>query len=174
MTTWLQPAWDGLIDLVKAHVAWSPYIVFALGLAESIAFVSLFVPSTFLFIVIGGLHGAAGGSFLEVWLAGALGAAIGDVISFLAGRHFKHDVHRVWPFSRMPGLVPKARAMFERWGFWSILAGKFVGGLRPFIPVVAGMLDMPWLLFVAGSVVSSVIWAGTFLAPGYGVTLLPW
>jgi membrane protein DedA with SNARE-associated domain len=158
---------------VRDNIAWAPAIVFALGFAESIAFVSLFVPSTILFLAIGGLHSTAGGEFLPVWFAGAAGATIGDGVSYVAGRAFKGDAARIWPFSRMPGLLPKARAMFERWGFWSIIAGKFVGGLRPFVPVVAGMMDMPWLLFVLGSVISSVIWAGVFLAPGYGIWLLP-
>lgn len=166
--------WDTALAVVRDNIAWAPWIVFCLGFAESIAFVSLFVPSTLLFLGIGGLHSAVGGQFVEVWLAGATGAAIGDCISYLAGRHYKNDVGRIWPFTRMPELLPKGHALFERWGFWSIIGGKFIGGLRPFVPVVAGMMDMPWLLFVLGSVVSSLIWAGVFLAPGYGVALLPW
>ena len=51
----------------------------------------------------------------------------------------------------------------------SIIGGKFVGALRPFLPLVAGMLDMPWALFLGASAVSSLIWAATFLAPGYGI-----
>lgn len=174
MTIALQGMWDATIGLAREHVAWTPWIVFLLGFAESIALVSLFVPSTFLFLAIGGLHSAAGGEFVPVWLAGATGAAVGDIASYLAGRHFKSGVDRIWPFTRLPGLLPKARALFERWGFWSLIAGKFIGALRPFVPVVAGMLDMPWLLFLMGSVVSSLIWAGVFLAPGYGLARLPW
>lgn len=170
----LQAVWDPLIAFAHEHVAWTPYIVFALGFAESIAFVSLFVPSTILFLAIGAVDSKAGGHFVPVWMAGAAGAATGDVLSYVAGRTFKGDVDRIWPFSRMPGLVPKARAMFDRWGFWSLIAGKFIGALRPFVPVVAGMMDMPWLIFLLGSVVSSAIWAGVFLAPGYGIWLLPW
>ncbi len=165
---------DATIAFARDHVVWTPVIVFALGFAESIAFVSLFVPSTILFLAIGGLHSAAGGSFVTVWMAGAIGASIGDVISYAAGRYFKNDVDRIWPFSRMPGLLPKARALFERWGFWSLIAGKFIGALRPFVPVVAGMMHMPWLVFGAGAITSSLIWAGVFLAPGYGLTQLPW
>lgn len=163
-----------MLAFARDHVAWTPWIVFALGFAESIALVSLFVPSTILFLGIGAVHSASGGQFLEVWIAGAAGAAIGDGISYMLGRIFKDDAHRYWPFSRMPGLLPKGRALFERWGFWSILGGKFIGGLRPFIPVVAGMMHMPWALFGIGSVLSSLAWAGIFLAPGYGIALLPW
>ena len=58
--------------------------------------------------------------------------------------------------------------------FWSLIAGKFIGALRPFVPVVAGMMQMPWLVFGAGAFISSLIWSGVFLAPGYGLTQMPW
>lgn len=147
-------------------------IVFLLGFAESIALVSLFVPSTILFLGIGTAHSAAGGAFVPIWLAGAAGAVLGDIVSYLVGRIFKNDVHKVWPFTRFPDVLPKGRAMFERWGVLSVIGGKFLGMLRPFIPVVAGMMDMPWLLFLLASIVSSLMWAGVFLAPGYGLSLL--
>lgn len=170
----MQPIWDSLLAFARDHVAWTAAFVFLLGFAESIAFISLFVPSTILFLMIGGVHSAAGGSFLPVWIAGSVGAAIGDVISYFAGRYFHADVDRIWPFSKMPGLLPKAKLLFDRYGFWSIVIGKFFGGLRPFVPVVAGMMNMPFWLFLPASVISSFVWAGVFLAPGYGIALLPW
>ncbi len=170
------PSLDNLTELVaefsRDNMGLVVAIMFVLGFAESIVFVSFFVPSTVLFLAIGGVYGAAGGAFLHIWLAGAAGAALGDLLSYLAGRLIRNDMHRIWPFTRQPGLIPKGRALFERWGFWSILLGKFIGGLRPLIPIVAGALDMPWALFVLGSVLSSVMWAGLFLAPGYGISWL--
>lgn len=163
---------EALLAFVRDNAELSGSIVFALGFAESIAFVSLFVPSTILFLAIGGVYSAAGGSFWELWLAGAAGAALGDCASYAFGRHYKNDAHRIWPMSKYPELMPKGRALFERWGVWSIFAGKFIGALRPFVPVVAGMMDMPWALFLLGAVGSSLIWAGVFLAPGFGLTLL--
>lgn len=167
---------DGLVTRAltflrdNSELTWA--IVFALGFAESIALVSLFVPSTILFLAIGTAHSTAGGSFWPIWLAGAVGATIGDIVSYAVGRYFKNDVHKVWPISKYPDLIPKGRAMFEKWGLLSILIGKFFGALRPFIPIVAGMMDMPWALFLIGSAVSSLLWAGVFLAPGYGISLL--
>lgn len=167
---------DGWIDrslaFLRDNTELTGFVVFALGFAESIALVSLFVPSTILFLGIGTAHSAAGGAFVPIWLAGAAGAVLGDIVSYLLGRYFKNDVHKIWPISKFPDLIPKGRAMFERWGLLSIIIGKFIGALRPFIPVVAGMMDMPWALFLIGSVVSSLLWAGIFLAPGYGLTLL--
>ena len=154
------------------HKEYAAAICFLLGFGESIALVSLFIPSTVLFLGIGGAYSAVGGGFLPIWLAGAAGAVAGDCISYFIGRYFKDDVDKVWPFTKMPGLIPKGRSAFERWGAMSIIGGKFIGGLRPFIPVVAGIMNMPFGIFFLASVVSSLIWAGAFLAPGYGLSFV--
>lgn len=172
--------WDAAADQLVAvvltffreHGEFAAAICFLLGFAESIALISLFVPSTVLFLGIGGAHSAAGGAFTWIWLAGAAGACLGDCVSYAVGRYFKDGVPALWPFNRFPGLMPKGRSLFERWGPLSIVGGKFVGALRPFIPVVAGMMDMPLPLFLIASAVSSLMWAGVFLAPGFGFSLL--
>ncbi len=164
--------WETALAFATEHAHLTALIVFALGFGESIALVSLFIPSTFLFLGIGAIHSAAGGEFWPVWLAGATGAAIGDCVSYALGRYFKEDVRSIWPISKVAHLIPKGEALFERWGFLSIIGGKFIGGLRPFVPVVAGTLSMPISLFVLASAVSSLLWAGVFLAPGYGMTFL--
>lgn len=147
-------------------------ILFALGFAESIALISLFVPSSILFVGLGGLISAGGGSFWQASLAGAAGALLGDIVSYVLGRKYKGDIACVWPFSRYPDWLPRAEAFFEKWGFWSLIFGKFLGFLRPFVPVVAGTSRMPWTSFLAASAISSWLWAAAFLAPGFGLLLV--
>lgn len=172
MLAWLSQWWDSALLLIEQNAHLTGPVVFALGFGEGIALISLFVPSTFLFLGIGAMHSASGGEFWPIWLAGSAGAALGDCVSYALGRYFKHDVRRVWPIRKYPELIPRGQILFERWGVLSIIGGKFIGGLRPFIPVVAGMLNMPVSLFLLGSVVSSLLWAGVFLAPGYGISFL--
>ena len=45
-----------LLDFVRAHQGWAPLIVGALAFAESLAVVSLLVPSTVLLLGIGALR----------------------------------------------------------------------------------------------------------------------
>jgi membrane protein DedA with SNARE-associated domain len=163
---------DQALALAREHIALAEPIVFALGFAESLVFVSLLVPSSALFVAIGGIHGAAGGSLLTTALAGGLGAFLGDIVSYALGRYFKADVGNVWPFTRNPGWYVASVAFFRQWGFLSVLGGKFLGFMRPFIPVVAGASSMPFPLFVLASATSSLVWAAVFLSPGYGVALL--
>ena len=161
---------DYVIDLATRYESLTEPIVFALGFAESIVFVSLFVPSTILFLAIGGAHSAIGGSFVPVWLAGASGAIIGDILSFAFGRYVKNTITNIWPLNKNLRWVAYARLTVSRYGLTGVIAGKFLGMARPFIPVIAGSMRMPWHKFLFASTVSSLVWAGVFLAPGYGLT----
>jgi membrane protein DedA with SNARE-associated domain len=141
--------------------------LFVLGFAESLVVISFFVPASALFLVIAGLQEASGGAFWPILLAGGAGAFAGDVASYAAGRYFKDDLHRRWPFRDHPGWLEGARAFLDRWGILGIIAAKFVGPLRPLAPAVCGMLHMPLIPFLASSALSSLLWAFAFLAPSY-------
>ena len=164
--------WDGTLALVREHIAYAGPIVFLLGMGESIAVLSLLIPSTFLFLAIGGLHSAAGGEFWPMALAGAAGAFLGDLLSYLLGRYFRADIGGVWPFRTRPEWYMLSRGFCTRWGGLAVIVSKFTAGLRPFVPVVAGAMETPLWRFLPASAVSCLLWAGIFLAPGYGVKLL--
>lgn len=158
-----------VLAFIAANIALAEPLVFVLGFAESIVFLSLLVPSTVLFLAIGGLHQAAGGHFVPLWLAAASGAFLGDIVSYAIGRYLKNDVAGIWPFTRKPEWYVLARAFFQRWGMLGVIGSKFLGMLRPFVPVVAGAAGMPWPLFLISSAISCLAWAGAFLGPGHGL-----
>jgi membrane protein DedA with SNARE-associated domain len=161
-----------IIALVREHLALAEPAVFVMGFAEGIPGLSLLVPSSALFLGIGAAHGAAGGAFWHLWLAASAGAVLGDCATYAVGRAFKEKAERLPLLRRHPGWREAGHRLFERWGVLAIVGGKFLGFMRPFIPVVAGMLEMPFLYFLPASIVSSLAWAGAFLAPGYGITWL--
>jgi len=51
-----------LLDIIRAHHAWAPFIVGALAFAESLAFLSILVPSTVLLLGIGALSEPSSGT----------------------------------------------------------------------------------------------------------------
>ncbi len=161
-----------VIGFIREYIALTEPLVFAMGFAEGIPGLSLLVPSSALFLGIGAVHGAAGGSFWSVWLAASLGAIIGDCVTYAIGRRYKGRVSTLPVLNRYPGWETHGQLLFERWGVLAVVGGKFLGFMRPFVPVVAGALEMPFLLFLPASILSSLAWAGTFLAPGYGVKWL--
>lgn len=164
--------WASILDLVRDHLALAAPMAFLLGLGESIPVLSLLVPSTVLFLAIGGLHSAAGGEFLPVWLAGSSGAFAGDLAAYALGHSYRDHIHGVWPFRHRPHWHARARTFCHHWGAPGVIGSKFTAGVRPLVPVMAGAMRMPVILFAAASAVSCLIWAGVFLAPGYGMTFL--
>jgi hypothetical protein len=79
-------AWaDQIVEFVRLHEVWAAPIVFALAFGESLAFISLLVPAWGALVAIGYLIGPSGISFWPVCVAGALGAAFGDWLSYWVG-----------------------------------------------------------------------------------------
>lgn len=158
---------DATLAFVRDHRGFVEVTLFWLGFAESLVITSFFIPASVIFLAIAGLHSAAGGDFLPMVLAGTAGAFLGDIASYLIGWHYKDKVRLHWPFRTNPSLLPKATAFFERWGIMGIVLGKFVGPMRPMIPLVGGVVAMPWLSFGIASAVSSLVWSIVFLAPTF-------
>jgi membrane protein DedA with SNARE-associated domain len=160
---------DRLTAIATAHGHWVLPLVFFVGFLKSIAIVAVFIPSTAFFIALAGVYGAAGGTFTPLWLAAAFGATTGDVLSYAVGHHYRERIPGMWPFVKAPDLLQKGEAIFAKWGIWSVLGAKFVWGIRPFIPVIAGAYMMPFVLFVAATNLSSLVWAGIGMGAGFGL-----
>ncbi len=161
-----------LVDFVREHQAWAAPIVFALAFAESLAFISLLVPAWGALVLIGGLVQAGGLSFWPIWIAGSLGAALGDWLSYWIGRKLEHRVQHIWPLSRYPELIPKGEDFIKNWGALGIFIGRFSGPLRASVPLVAGIFEMPFWRFQIANFVSAFIWAATLLLLGDVVSKL--
>src|SRR5918994_1457963 len=161
-----------LLDFTRAHQRWAPFIVGALAFAESLAVVSLLVPSTVLLLGIGALAGASGLEFWPIWLGAAAGAILGDWLSYAIGFRFKHAVFRFWPLSSHQHLSVRGEQFFARWGTWGVFLGRFIGPLRAVVPLTAGIFAMPMLLFQTATIASAFVWAFIMLAPGAGLTAL--
>ncbi|MGF9763060.1 DedA family protein [Microvirga sp. 0TCS3.31] len=161
-----------LLDFGRVHQGWAPLIVGALAFAESLAVVSLLVPSTVLLLGIGALAGASGLEFWPIWLGAAAGAILGDWLSYAIGYRFKHAVFRVWPLSSHQHLSVRGEQFFARWGTWGVFLGRFIGPMRAVVPLTAGIFAMPMLLFQTATIASAFVWASIMLAPGAGLTAL--
>jgi membrane protein DedA with SNARE-associated domain len=161
-----------IVDFVRLHEAWAAPTVFALAFAESLAFLSLLVPAWAALVGIGALVEPSGLNFWSVLVAGAVGAALGDWLSYWFGRKLKHGVGQVWPLSRHPDLIPRGEAFVKRWGVLAIVIGRFSGPLRASVPLVAGILAMPYASFQIANFTSAFMWAGALLTLGDAATRL--
>ena len=76
---------------------------------------------------IGALIGASDIPFWPVWAAGAIGAALGDWISYWIGYKFKARIAHVWPLSRHPDLLPRGHAFMENGAHPAFSSAAFSG-----------------------------------------------
>ncbi|MEX0841320.1 MAG: DedA family protein [Xanthobacteraceae bacterium] len=153
-------------DFIREHQAWGPPIVFALAFGESLAFISLLLPAWAALVAVGVLINS---SHLDLWpflIAGAIGAALGDWVSYWIGVKLGPAVAHVWPISRHPDLLPRGERFLKKWGVAAVFIGRFFGPLRASVPLVAGIFHMPYWPFQFANVTSAFVWAAVLLQVG--------
>ena len=164
-----------LVEFVRVHEAWAAPIVFALAFGESLAFISLLIPAWAALVGIGVLIASGNLNFWPIWVAGSIGAALGDWLSFWIGVKLGPPVAHIWPLSRHPQLLPKGETFVKRWGPLAIFIGRFFGPLRASVPLVAGIFRMPFWEFQIANFTSAFVWAGVLLTVGdVGAKLIKW
>jgi membrane protein DedA with SNARE-associated domain len=162
----LQDYTQQIIEFVRTHESWAAPIVGVLAFGESLAFISLLIPAWTILVALGALFGESGVSFWPILVAGAVGAALGDWLSFWIGVKVGPAVANVWPLSRNPGLVPRGERFVKRWGALAIFIGRFFGPLRAAVPLAAGIFQMPWWRFQIANFVSAFVWVAVLLTLG--------
>src|SRR3989338_3230413 len=154
------------IDWMQANPGLSAFAVFIISCAESLALVGLFIPGTIVMPAIGSMIGAGVLPAHWIIIAAILGAIVGDNLSYWLGHYFHHRLKVVWPFNRFPNLISNGEVFFNKYGGLSVFIGRFVGPVRPIIPVIAGMLNMPPTRFFIANLTSAIAWALIYMAPG--------
>ncbi|THG79419.1 DedA family protein, partial [Pseudomonas sp. A-1] len=163
MSQWL----DSLTAWLGAHPEWLGLAIFLIACIECLTIAGIVVPGTVLLFAVAAL---AGGGALTLWqtlLLGYAGGLLGDALSYALGRRFHEDIRRLPLLRRHPEWLAQAEFYFQRYGVISLLLGRFIGPLRPMLPTVAGMLDMPLPRFAAVSLVAAAGWATAYLLPGW-------
>lgn len=161
---------DLIIAFARDNAAWAPAIMFALAFGESLAFISLLIPAWGALVALGALIGSSGISFWPVWIAAALGAALGDWLSYWIGLKLEYRVQHIWPLSRHPDLIPRGERFMKTWGIAGIFIGRFFGPLRASVPLIAGIFEMPFWRFQVANVLSAFVWAAVLLTLGDGIS----
>ena len=156
-----------ILEQIEEWGAFIYLLIFVVAIFESFVLTGIFIPGTFLVIFIGFL---AAQKVLDIYfliLITAVGAAIGDILSFYLGghkgvvilgrieKHFKVDYLKI------------GEDFFGKYGDKSLLIGRFVAVVRPFIPFVAGLFKMNIKKFLFWNFLSAFLWATLYLMLGY-------
>lgn len=129
------------------------------------------LPSESLVIALGvATAGSADPRIFLLVLFAAVGAFLGDNLSYLIGRRFGPWANRRF-FSGAKGAARRswAERSLGRYGIALIIVCRFIPGGRTAVTLCCGMLDYPWRKFVIATAIAATVWATyAFLAGRLG------
>lgn len=161
-------AWfDITIAWISAHPYGAGALIFLVAFCDALAVVGIVVPALPLLFAVGALVGLGHVDGPYAVGCAAVGAFAGDALSYWIGHRWGPTMRGHWPFRRYPQFLDRGETLFRRHGSKSILIARFVGAVRPFVPAIAGMLQLPLKRYVPASAFAAVLWAAAFLAPGW-------
>lgn len=163
MGPWL----DSVTGWLTTNPQWLGLAVFIVACVECLAIAGIIVPGTVLLFAIAVMAGSGTLSLGETLLLGFLGGLLGDVVSYTLGRRFHQNIRRLPLLRTHPEWMGGAESYFHRYGIVSLLIGRFIGPLRPMLPMVAGMCDMPLPRFIGVSLLAGAGWSVAYLLPGW-------
>ncbi|HAF93760.1 MAG TPA: phosphoesterase, partial [Pseudomonas sp.] len=158
---------DSLTAWLAANPQWLGLTLVIVACLECLAVVGLLVPGTALVLGLAVLAGNGVLSLGETLLLGYVGGLLGDLLSYALGRRYHRGIRGLPGLRQHPEWLEGAEAYFARYGVASLLVGRFIGPLRPMLPMTAGMLDMPFGRFLLVSLVAAAGWSMAYLMPGW-------
>ncbi|MBM3261328.1 hypothetical protein FJY93_02815 [Candidatus Kaiserbacteria bacterium] len=150
--------------------------LFATVFLESGVFFGFFLPGASMLFIAGLL---ASQGFFNIWILIPLltaAAILGDNVGYWFGkkvgvalffrpdsRFFKHEY------------LEKAKAFFDKHGAQTIFLARFLPIIRTFAPILAGITQMNYRIFLIYNVLGAVVWgAGTTFAGYYLGVCMPY
>jgi membrane-associated protein len=139
--------------------------------AESGLFVGFFLPGDSLLFAAGLVAGLEHRPHILLVVAVAfVGAVAGDQVGYVIGqrtgpRLFQREDSRLFKQDN----VRKASAFFDRHGPKALVLARFVPVVRTFIPILAGVSNMRYRVFVTFNVAGGLLWASVATLLGWGL-----
>lgn len=151
------------------------------SLISSFSYVAIFVlmltnglfnfpSSQFLYVICGYFVSTGSLLFIPTVIAGALGNALGNIITFLLVKKYDRPLARKLLMLDEKTFTKVHTALhetFTRRGMWYIFFGKLIPSVKAFIPIVAGLADTNVKLTSFIFLLASGIWAVGITSIGY-------
>jgi len=163
-------ALDGWLEMLLGQISGNLWLalgfIFLIASAEAVFILGLFIPSTPVLLLAGGLIAEGKLPFWEIYLAAVFGAVVGDAVSYTVGFWLKDSIRTVWPFRNFLSLINRGATFFARHGGKSVFIGRFIPGVKAVVPGIAGMFGMDYRRFSIINIASAFVWAAAHIVPG--------
>lgn len=149
--------------------------LFAIVFAESGLFFGFFLPGDSLLFTAGFVASQGSLNIIILLISLVVAAILGDSVGYAFGRRvgpkiFTREESRFFK----PAHVVRAHNFFLKYGKKAIFLARFLPIVRTFVPIVAGVAQMPYQEFLAYNIIGGASWVGSMLLIGYFLgSLLP-
>ena len=156
-----------LSSISTLNPLWIYGVLFAIAYIENIFPPS---PSDLLIVFGGSLVGIGKLSFLPALMSATAGSTLGFVTMYIIGDWFGLAIIEKKRIGFLPlDAIHKVEAWFRRYGYWIIVANRFMSGTRAVISFFAGMSELHLGKTTVLCFLSALVWNAILI---YGGTLL--
>ena len=156
-------------DIVRWLQTLDPLLIYLA--VFSIAFVeNIFPPSPSDLVVVfaGSLVGIGQVGLVESLLVATMGSTLGFVVMYKIGHWFGHRILEQGKIKFIPvEAVRKVEAWFQKYGYWMIVANRFLAGTRAVVSFFAGMSELNLFKAAVLSFLSALAWNSILISGGY-------
>jgi membrane protein DedA with SNARE-associated domain len=126
------------------------------------------LPGDSVLVFMGTLIGIKSGNFVQIMILSTLGSTLGFAVMYILGKKFDHVVMDTGKFKFISrNAIKKVESWFEKYGYWMIVANRFLSGTRAVISFFAGMAHLNFKITIILSIISSLIWNSILLYFGF-------
>ena len=162
METWLQQFIQMLPEGAVYYL-----LLFLIAFGESLPMIGLLLPGSTLIVLAGFLCVHGKGQLLPILSLTAIGALLGDLISYWLGSHFGSKMLTLKSFRKHHRLIKQSEQFFCAHGGKSIFFARFLGPIRGITPFIAGLSKMPGRSLAFHAIVSAIFWGLSYPGLGY-------
>lgn len=141
-------------------------VVFIATFLESTPVIGTFTPGTLFLLFFGYAVSVQDINLPLIVLTAMLGSIIGDMFGYLIGRYAGGFLIRHKKILKV-GHIEQGRAFFSKHGGKSILIGRFIGPIRPIVPLIAGSIHMGISKFLFWNILGGFLWSTLYLSLGF-------
>jgi len=159
---------DAFLQTIQSLDPWLVYaIVFGIAFAENIVPP---LPSDVIVVFGGSLVVLGHVNFPAVLLVATAGSTVGFVAMYFIGDWFGDHILERGKISFIPvEAVKRVESWFGQYGYWIIVANRFLAGTRAVVSFFAGMSGLNLRTTILLSAVSSLLWNALLVGGGYAL-----
>lgn len=157
-------AFNSLLTFVQDYGYWA---VFILVFLQEIGIPNP-VPNELILIFAGAMTSIGGLNYFLTFLTAVFADVLGTTVLFSLFYFFEHFiVERIPKWQIINSKLDRIKVILVKHNRWGIFLGRMMPYVRGYVSIAAGILNLPYKIFVPLAAVSALLWSGGYVTLGH-------